>query len=69
LGFTDLFSSAASATAGLVGALVLEAAGFRTLALGVAALVVVVSIAIGKGLRRRDGVVPNPEAVVTEPLH
>jgi MFS family permease len=51
LGFTDLFSSAASATAGLVGALVLEAAGFRTLALAVAALVVVVSIAIGKGLR------------------
>jgi MFS family permease len=51
LGFTDLFSSAASATAGLVGALVLEAAGFRTLSLSVAALVVVVWIAIARGLR------------------
>jgi hypothetical protein len=53
LGFTDLFSSAASATAGLVGALILEVAGYRTLALSVAALVLVVSAAIAFGLAPR----------------
>jgi MFS family permease len=51
LGFTDLFSSACSATAGLVAALVLEATNYRTLTLAVAVLVVVVSVAIGRGLR------------------
>jgi MFS family permease len=53
LGFTDLFSSAASATAGLVGALILEVAGYRTLALSVAGLVLVVSAVIAYGLAPR----------------
>jgi len=51
LGFTDLFSSASSATAGLVGALVLEAAGYRVLALGVATLVAAAAAMIAYGLR------------------
>ncbi|HSL11663.1 MAG TPA: MFS transporter [Actinomycetota bacterium] len=62
LGFTDLFSSAASATAGLAGALVLEAAGYRTLALSVAALVLVVSVAIAVGLAPRAAGRIAPEA-------
>ncbi len=53
LGFTDLLASACSATAGLVGALVLEAAGYRTLALGMAVLVAAVMVVVGTGLRAR----------------
>ena len=60
LGFTDLFSSAASATAGLLGAVVLEVAGYRTLTLAVAALVVIVSLAIARGLR------PTPAVPIAE---
>lgn len=54
LGFTDLFASVAAGTAGLAGALVLETAGYRALALGTAALVAVVSVAIARGLRPRS---------------
>jgi MFS family permease len=64
LGFTDLFASAASATAGLVAGFVLEAAGYRTLALGVAALVMVVSVVIARGLRERVDAVVAPLVVV-----
>ena len=53
LGFNDLLVAAASATAGFVGGFVFDGAGFRVLAAGVAALVLVVVLLV---LRMRDGV-------------
>jgi MFS family permease len=54
LGFNDLLVAASSATAGFVGGFVFDAAGFRVLASGVAALVLLVVLL---ALRMREGAV------------
>ena len=60
LGFTDLFVSACSATAGLVSGIVLETAGYSTLGVITAVLVAVV---LGIVVRSRSAVPAAPAAV------
>ncbi len=60
LGFTDLFVSACSATAGLVSGIVLETAGYSTLGVITA---VIVAVVLGIVLRSRSAVQAVPAAV------
>ena len=53
LGFNDLLVASVSAAAGLVGGLVFDGAGFRALAVGVAAVVLAVVLLV---LRMREGI-------------
>jgi MFS family permease len=73
LGFTDLLVSFSSGVAGLAGGIVLELAGFRSLTLGMAVLVMGVMVLVAVGLRTPPSAVPvgtgpNRPAGVGEPL-
>jgi MFS family permease len=73
LGFTDLLVSSSSGVAGLAGGIVLELAGFRSLTLGMAVLVMGVMVLVAVGLRTPPSAVPvgtgpNRPAGVGEPL-